>query len=312
MKRTSFRNVFIFLAMIIMVPSGGSAAPSSQQAPGGANGPFKRIISLYAAHTENLFSLGLEREIIGVSRNETYPPQVAQKAVFSYHDGLEKFLAAGADLVLIRPMIARGYAKLVAQLEKAGIRVVSLQPRTVRGMYAYWRRLGLLTGRQARAEEMIDQFRHALAQIEKVVAGIPVSERKRVYFESIHSRMKTFSPDSITMFVLKSAGGVNVAADAHAVRRTNIAAYGKERILSHARDIDVYLAQRGAMNRTSRRRIQAEPGFQAIKAVRTGNVYIVDEKIVSRPTLRLLKGICKIGRILYPGRFEKAPCCLRH
>jgi len=32
---------------------------------------FKRIISLYGAHTENLFNLGLDNEIIGVSRHET-------------------------------------------------------------------------------------------------------------------------------------------------------------------------------------------------------------------------------------------------
>ncbi len=37
--------------------------------------PFKRIISLYGAHTENLFNLGLDHEIIGVSRHETYPPR---------------------------------------------------------------------------------------------------------------------------------------------------------------------------------------------------------------------------------------------
>ena len=29
--------------------------------------PFKRVISLYGAHTENLFSLGLKKEIIGSS-----------------------------------------------------------------------------------------------------------------------------------------------------------------------------------------------------------------------------------------------------
>lgn len=69
--------------------------------------PFKRIISLYGAHTENLFSLGLDKEIVGVSVNENHPPCVLTKSVFSYHDDAEKFIAARPDLVLIRPMIAR-------------------------------------------------------------------------------------------------------------------------------------------------------------------------------------------------------------
>jgi iron complex transport system substrate-binding protein len=105
------------------------------------------------------------------------------------------------------------------------------------------------------------------------------------------------------MFALTTAGGINVAADAKAVRNTNIAAYGKEHILSHGDNIDIYLAQRGAMNQISVERIEEEGGFRAIKAVREGQVYIIDEKIVSRPTLRLLDGIYEIGRILYPKRF---------
>lgn len=91
--------------------------------------------------------------------------------------------------------------------------------------------------------------------------------------------------------------------DAKAVRGTNIAAYGKEHILSHADDIDVYLAQGGRMNRISMERIKEEGGFRAIKAVMDGKVYIIDEKIVSRPTLRLLDGIYEIGEILYPEKF---------
>ncbi|MFW8601933.1 ABC transporter substrate-binding protein [Desulfobacterota bacterium M19] len=266
--------------------------------------PFKRIISLYGAHTENLFSLGLDKEVIGVSRHEAYPPQAMTKKIFSYHDDAERFLAARPDLVLIRPMIARGYPNLVRKLRGAGITVVSLQPRTIKDVYTYWRELGLLTGREGRAEAMIKEFETKLRHIHALVKKIPEAKRKKVYFEAIHSRMKTFSPSSIAIFALKTAGGINVAADAHARHNTNIAAYGKEHILSHANEIDVYLAQKGFMNRISKRRIREEAGFKTIKAVRNGQIYIVDEKIVSRPTLRLLDGIYEIGRFLYPKVFN--------
>jgi ABC-type Fe3+-hydroxamate transport system, periplasmic component len=265
--------------------------------------PFKRIISLYGAHTENLFSLGLDREIIGVSENEAYPPPALTKPVFSYHDDAEKFIAARPDLVLIRPMIAQGYKNLVLKLQKAGITVVSLQPTTVDEMYSYWKKLGMLTGKEKKAEKMIEKFRTGLLEINSLVKTIPPSEQKRVYFEAIHSQMKTFSPSSIAIFALKTAGGVNIADDAKAVRGTNIAAYGKERILSRADEIDVYLAQKGTMNRSTVKTIAEEAGFKAIKAVRNREIYIIDEKIVSRPTLRLLDGIQEIGRILYPDRF---------
>jgi len=262
--------------------------------------PFTRIISLYGAHTENLFALGAGRQVIGVSTHESYPPAALAKPVFSYRDDPERFLAARPDLVLIRPMIFRGHRALVKRLKSFGIEVVSLQPRTVKQMFVYWRRLGLLTGRQARAEEMIRRFRQGLARLKARVAHIPPSRRPGVFFESIHRKMKTFAPDSMAVFVLEAAGGINLAADAKAVRRSNIAAYGKERILALGDKVDVYLAQVGPMNRVTVREILEEPGFKALKAVRLGRVYLVDEKIVSRPTLRLLQGIQVVQGCLYP------------
>ncbi|HUV50868.1 MAG TPA: ABC transporter substrate-binding protein [Anaerolineae bacterium] len=264
---------------------------------------FSRIISLYGAHTENLFALGLNKEIIGVSRHEVFPPEAMKKAVFSYHDDPEKFLAADPDLVLIRPMIDRGYPDLVARLEKSGITVVSLQPGTIDDLFNYWMALGILTGKQEEASEMIRGFKESISVFKSLTKT--VARKKKVYFEAINSKMKTFSPDSMTIFALETAGGVNIANDAKSVRGTNIAAYGKERILSKACEIDVYLAQSGAMNRPVISLIKKEPGFKAIKAIKENKIYIIDEMIVSRPTLRLLKGIYGIGKILYPDIFSE-------
>jgi iron complex transport system substrate-binding protein len=264
--------------------------------------PFERIISLYGAHTENLFFLGLDQAVIGVGRNDRYPPQARQKQRFSYQDGPEKFLAARPDLVLIRPMISRGYPDLVQRLLQSGIEVLSLQPGTVQEMYIYWEMLGVLTGKQDQARDMIRCFQQAVKQYAALTESI--ENKKTVYFEAIHSRMKTFSPGAMALFVLSTAGGVNVATDATPSRGTNIAVYGKERILAKASDIDVYLAQKGPMNSISKTAIQEEPGFHLIKAVQEDQIYIVDEKLVSRPTFRLLRGIQRIGLILYPNLFQ--------
>ncbi len=270
--------------------------------------PFQRIISLYGAHTENLFALGLDTEIIGVSRNEAHPEKALKKPVFSYHDDAEKFLAARPDLVLVRPMIDRGYPQLMTRLEKSGIEVVSMQPGRVGDMFTYWKILGILTGRQDRAAAMISRFRRAVAEFNRLTASLEEKKqvRKRVYFESIHDRMKTFVPGAMAIFALETAGGINAARDATSVRGTNIAAYGKERILSRGEEIDVFLAQYGAMNRPTVERIKSEPGFSAIKAVRNNQVFLIDEMIVSRPTPRLLNGIYKIGCVLYPDLFIEA------
>ncbi len=305
MKR--FFGMALLTVLGIILACVSARAVTIQDAAGKAvtvSPPYQRIISLYGAHTENLFALGLNKQIIGVSRHEAYPPEATEKPAFSYHDDAERFLAAHPDLVLVRPMITRGYPNLMEKLRKAGITVVSLQPRTVQEMFAYWKTLGVLTGREKSAEKMIRRFKDQVAAIRKRVARIPLNKRKRVYFESIHSRMKTFAPSSIAIYALKTAGGIDVATDAKSAHGTNIADYGKERILSHANEIDVFLAQHGAMNHVTQRRIYEEAGFEAIKAVKNHQVFIIDEMIVSRPTPRLILGITQIGRFLYPSIFN--------
>ncbi len=264
--------------------------------------PFTRIISLYGAHTENLFALGLDKQIVGVSKTESFPPAALTKQKFSYHDDIERFLALKPDLILIRPMIDRGYPKLISALEKRGITVISLQPANIDELYQYWQKLGKLTGKQKESEKMIQVFKQAVNKTKELSRS--VTKAKSVYFEAIHSKMKTFSPNSMPIFLLECVGGINIASDAKPVRQTNIAYYGKERLLAKGANIDVYLAQSGAMNCPTISQIYNEPGFNVIKAVKENKIYIIDEMLVSRPTLRLVVGMVQIASLLYPDIFN--------
>ncbi len=265
--------------------------------------PFQRIISLYGAHTENLYYLGLDSEIIGVSIKDTYPKQVSKKQRFSYHDGPEKFIASKADLILIRPMIDNGYTNLIERLEKSGITIASFQPANINEMYTYWLNLGKLTNKEEEAKKMVIDFKNKINTVRAFTSPIPA--KKRIYFESIHSKMKTFTKNAMPIFALESAGGINVAVDAVSSRKTNIANYGKEQILSKAEEIDVFIAQKGVMNAVNIDMIKNEPGFKIIKAIKNNQIYIIDESIVSRPVSRLYEGIITIGSFLYPDTFNQ-------
>lgn len=262
--------------------------------------PYKRIISLYAAHTENLFNLGLDEEIIGVTTHEDFPPRALSKPSFTARDGVEKFLAAKPDLILIRPMHHHGYRKLVETLKARGIRVLAFQPNTIDEMYDYWRKLGRLTGREPQAENMVATFKEGIEEALSRISSIPEKERPYVFFESIHKKFATFAPESMPIFVVESAGGRNVAGNARSRHGSNIANYGLEKMLSRAKHIDVYLAQHGPMNDVTVREIMNGPAASRIKAVRDRNVFLVDERLVSRPTMRLLRGIDTVHQLLHP------------
>lgn len=263
---------------------------------------YYKIVSLYPAHTENLFALGAINRLVGIAKSDTYPPVILSKPKFSYHFGIERFLKVRPDLILIRPMIDRGYKNLITQLEKQNITVVSIQPKNIHELYDYWKILGLLIGNVELADNMIDDFRFMLSMFYKINNNI--KHKKKVFFESIHRKVKTFCKDSISAFVLEMAGGINVAEDAHCIKNTNIAEYGKERLFAKGDKIDVYLVQKGRMNNIDISNIKYESGFNIIRAVKHNHIYEVDEEITSRPTLRLLLGIYEVGHILYPDYYD--------
>ena len=289
--------VTLLLSCLLTIPAFGEPILDKDGKVIQVGKPFQRIISLYAAHTRNLIDMGAGEQIVAIGRSDKQLPDLP---TLSFRDDPERLLALQPDLVLIRPMLSRSYPQMVERLEANGVTVVSLQPTSVDEMFRYWEQLGVLSGHHDAASQMIGRFGRGLAEMSRQVEGIPAEKRKKVYFESVHKRMKTFAPESMAIFVLESAGGSNVAKDAVQVRKSNIAEYGKERILAKAEQIEVFLAQEGRMNKVTKEMIRNEPGFQVIKAVKEGQVFLVDEKLVSRPTLGLLEGMRKIFTLLYP------------
>jgi len=242
--------------------------------------PAQRIISLYSAHTENLFALGLDQEIIGVSTTDKYPPEVKNKKVFDYRSDPENIIVEKPDLVLIRPFISKSVPDFVQALESAGITVVSLYPNSFDEFDEYIMKLGMLTGKTEKAEEMLENFHKRIQEIHDKTKDI--EPKSRVFFESTKEECRTVTKDSMAAKAIEFAGGQNIAEDAEPVSKTSsIASYGTEKVIEKGEQIDVYVAQKGAMNPdSSPEAIAARSGYSAIKAVKEGRVYVIDEKFV--------------------------------
>lgn len=137
---------------------------------------FQRIISLYAAHTRNLIDMGAGAQIVAVGRSDKQLPELP---TLSFRDDPERLLALKPDLVLIRPMLSRSYPHMVESLEANGVTVVSLQPTSVDEMFRYWENLGILSGHQDEASQMIARFGAGLVEINRQVERIPAEKRKK-------------------------------------------------------------------------------------------------------------------------------------
>lgn len=266
--------------------------------------PAEKIISLYSAHTENLFALGLNDEIIGVSTSEKYPKEATEKQAYNYKDDPETIIAAQPDVVLIRTMIANGYPDFVKALENAGIKVVTLYVTDYKDFDEYITTLGLITGEEKVAEEKLKEFHADVDEIKEKTSK--VKEKKKVYFESIGKKFKTATPNSFAGTALKLVGCENIASDVEMPKRaTTVVEYGEEKLLSKAKEIEVYVSQKGVMNKTvSIDEIKGRPGYDKIKAVQNDNIIIIDEKIISAPNFRYVQGLKELQEAVYPELYK--------
>ncbi len=260
--------------------------------------PATKIISLYSVHTENLFSLGLNQEIIGVGTSDTYPEEATKKTQYSFKDDPEVLIAAKPDVVLARTMIINAYPDYIKAIEDAGIPVVNLYCTEFEQFDNYITRLGMLAGKNDEAKELISKFK---ASIDEMTAKSGKLEtRKKVYFESIGDKFKTATPNSFAGTALQILGMENIANDVVFDGTSTVVEYGEEALLAKGKDIDVYIAQKGTMNKAvSADEIKARPGYELIKAVQENQIIIIDEKLISSATMRYIEGLKELYSQIY-------------
>jgi len=252
----------------------------------------RRVVSLYAGHSENLLALGAGDAIAGVSASDD-PALFPGVPVLPMRADGERILALRPDLVLLRPQGEAAAEGVIRLLEQAGVPVVSLSPPTWETMETYLVRLGALVG----AADPARPWRETVSALERTV---PAGKRPRVFLESSSRGLMTCSPSSWAARVIALAGGENAASGAVPLRPGSpLAPWGEERLLDLAGEgIDVYLVQTGAMNPVTERDVLARPWISGLGNAR---IVLVPEECVSRPSLlRLEEGVEWLRNVLYP------------
>lgn len=247
-----------------------------------AEAAYSRIISLYPGHTDNIIALGGASRLVAISRNDdrTTLPSLPR---FTGKSGAEELLALKPDLVLTRGLAERQNPQLRSVLERAGVRVESIEPPSWEGFGSYLKRLAALIGKDgAEAEARLIRLRAGIANEAKKLSK---GRSPRVFVEATEKELYTCSPDSWAAKLTALAGGRNVAAEAKPVRAgSSVAPWGLERILkaAHKGGIEVYLIQQGAMNGASAKSALARPWFAPLKKAKLA---VIPEGELSRPSL---------------------------
>jgi iron complex transport system substrate-binding protein len=286
-----------------------------------------RIVSLLPSATEILFSLGLDAEVVGVSYDCDFPPQVCQRRVVvdsrippglpsleidrrvrEYVERGESLYIVNADalrelapelvvtqdLCLVCAASPDDLAAVLANFKKRP-RVLSLNPRNLGDVWDDILRVANETSRQDAAKKLLAEIKqrlHALKfQVEKI------SRRPRVAFLEWLEPFYVgghWVPEMVGL-----AGGEDIfgrmGEPSFRIEFKDVADAAPDIIVIAPCGYDAQQARKEYCTMTF------PPGWEAIPAVRDSRVYAFEANAyASRPGPRLVTGVEALAKIFHP------------
>jgi len=255
----------------------------------------RRIVCLTEETCETLYLLGEQDRIVGISGFTVRPPQARREK-----PKVAAFTSARLDRILaLKPDLVLGFsdlqADIAAGLIRAGLAVHVFNQRTVAGILDMIQVLGALVGAGARAGELVAKLTAGLDTIRDQAAGLP--RRPRVYFEEWDAPL--ISGIGWVSELIDIAGGEDCFAElagAQAAGERVIADPGE--VIRRAPDL---IIGSWCGKRFRPEQVCARPGWEAIPAVRNGQVFeIKSPDILSPGPAALTDGVAHLQRLIRP------------
>jgi len=261
----------------------------SESAPQPVTTP--RIVSLAPSLTEIIYALGAGDLLAGRSTACNYPPEVVARvpAVGGFGaPSLEQLLSVHPTLVL---EVDLADETVVRQLESLGIQRVRIPCQKLADIPQAIREVGKYVGCQAEAARMAMHLADELARL--AANSAVVTNRPTVFVELWGDPLTTAGAGSFVSELVALSGGKNIGD----VSPRDYYQVSAEWVI--AMDPEVILCLDAPPGESVRERVEQRPGWNRIKAVRTGRVYDdLNQDIILRPGPRVLEGIAEIRRAL--------------
>ena len=294
-----------------------------------------RIVSLVPSATEIVYALGLGRQLVGVSHDCDWPPQVRRKPIVTrptvdlagrssrqIHDAVSGAIHAGhglaeldeealarlrPDLILTQELCsvcAVSYRRVneAARSLDGPVQVVSLEPTTLDGIFRTIVTVGSLTARERRALDLVRRLRARLLRIEEKVvrrrrAGMPTPRVVALEWLDPPFVAGHWVPE-----LIRRTGGRDVLGrEGEPSRQTTW-----EAVLEAEPQMLLVMPCGFTVNEAvaELHRAPLPPFWGEIDAVRRGNVFALDAgAYFSRPGPRILDGALMLAEIFDPMAF---------
>jgi iron complex transport system substrate-binding protein len=299
-----------------------------------------RIASLLPSATEIVCALGLGDELVGITHECDWPPEIAGTPVLtssvhdlaattsgkihrlvadSIHGGSSLYAldevaleAARPDLILTQELCrvcAVSYREVndVVRAIDAGITVVSLEPTSIEGIFNTISTVGAMTDAEDAAVELVESLRTRLGIVETRVQERRDDGHEPPRIVALEWLDPPFAVGHWVPEQIRRAGGWDLlGVDGQPSRQSD---------WTEVADVDpemVVLMPCGLHLRETVEEWERTPrpaGWRSIEAVRRGNVFAVDgSAYFSRPGPRVIDGIEMLAEIFDPDAFvETSP-----
>jgi len=294
-----------------------------------------RIVSLLPSATEIVCAIGLGDELVGVSHECDYPPDIVGRPTItrsvrdltsassrdihglvtaSVHGGsslyaldADALAAAQPDLILTQELCrvcALSYREVneVARAIDAQITVVSLEPTSIEGILNTISTVGAMTEAEDAAVELVESLRERLAAIEQKVQARRDAGGRSPRVVGLEWLDPPFASGHWVPEQIRRAGGWELLGlDGERSTQTSWAAVAEvdpEMLL--LMPCGLHLAE----TQFEWARTRRPPGYAQLTAVRRGQVFALDgSAYFSRPGPRVIDGLELLAEIFDPGAF---------
>jgi iron complex transport system substrate-binding protein len=253
----------------------------------------QRIVCLTEEPTEVLYALGEAHRIVGISGFTVRPPRARKEK-----PKVSAFTSAKiGEILKLEPDLAIGFSDIQADIArdliKAGVEVWISNHRSVEGILAYIRRLGAMVGAYEKAEAYARRAEAHIAEVRVAAAQLP--RRPKVYFEEWD--------EPIITGIRWVAELIGIAGGEDAFPELARESLAKQRILADGAEVvrrapDIIMGS-WCGKRFRPEKVAARPGWDAIPAVRAGELHEVKSPIILQPgPAALFDGLDELHRII--------------
>jgi iron complex transport system substrate-binding protein len=258
----------------------------------------EKIISLAPSNTEILYALGLEDKLVGVTEYCNYPEAAKQKPTvggFSTVD-IEKVIEIEPDLILAANIHKD---EVIPSLERLGLTVLTLDPKTVGDVLAAIELAGKFTGRVEQATRLTMEMESRIKAVTDKTSSLPEVERPKVFYILWHDPLMTVTPKTRIHELITKAGGINIASDL----ADDYPTISLEAVLIANPQVIIAGSGHGSGQDVPFQFALTEPLLAEVEARLKDRIYEIDSDLTSRPGPRIINGLEKLAEFIHPELF---------